>query len=157
MSSHWEWEKRIVAQHDLEKPFAPENGSQLQFKIGDPVIFTNINEVRFRLRITGLYRPAEPCSLYATGRRYFVDSSSPWFPVKEAELQLDVDNRNDLQGAVGKHTWAIGIPGEEGYPVFVDDCQLPCQPTQTIAKTAALEIIHRLQTDPAYRLNETPS
>lgn len=98
MSSHWEWEKQIVAKHDLEHPFAPENGTPLKFKIGDPVIFTNNYGVSFRLRITGFYQPTEPCSLYASGRRYLVDSSSPWFPVKELELQLDENDRDELKG-----------------------------------------------------------
>lgn len=96
MSSHWDWVKRVVAQHDLEKPFAPENGEPLKFKIGDPVIFTNPNGVSFRLRVTGYYQPSEPCSLYANGRRYLLDSSSPWFPVKEADLQPDEDVRDGL-------------------------------------------------------------
>lgn len=156
MSSHWEWAKEIVAQHDLEKPFAPENGVPLKFKIGCPVVFTNCNAVSFRLRITGLYQPEEPCSLYASGRRYLVDSSSPWFPVKESELQLDEDDRDDLNGAVGEHDWAIGIKCEDGYAVFVDDRQLSYRPTQPAAKAYALEIIARLQADGDYRLNDKP-
>lgn len=98
MSSHWDWEKRTVAQHDLEKPFAPENGVPLKFKVGDPVVFTNTYGVSFRLRITGFYKPSAPCSLYASGRRYLVDSSSPWFPVKESELQFDSDDRIEPLG-----------------------------------------------------------
>lgn len=103
MSSHWEWQKRIVVQHDLEKPFAPENGQPLRFKIGDPVIFTNIYGVCFPLRITGFFTPTEPCSLYASGRRYLVDSSSPWFPVKESELELDEVDRDEPGETTGKH------------------------------------------------------
>ena len=99
MSSHWDWVKKVVAQHDLDKPFAPENGTPLKFKIGDPVIFTNTYDVSFRHRITGYYQPTEPCSLYANGRRYLVDSSSPWFPVKESELQLDEEARDELEGS----------------------------------------------------------
>lgn len=156
MSSHWEWAEQVVAQHDLEKPFAPENGTPLKFKIGDPVIFTNDNGVSFRLRITGFYLPAEPCSLYACGRRHLVDSSSPWFPVKESQLQLDEDDRNDLKGTVGKHDWAIGIKCEDGYPVFVDDRQLSYRPTQMAAKTYALEIIARIQADGDYSLYDKP-
>lgn len=87
MSSHWEWEKGMVAQHDLEKLFAPENGVPLKFQIGDAVVFTNEFDVCFNLRITGFYQPTFPCSLYANGHRYLVDSSSPWFPVKESSLQ----------------------------------------------------------------------
>ncbi len=96
MSSHWEWMKKVVAQHDREKPFAPENGLPLKFKIGDPVIFTNDFGVGFRLRVVGYYQPSEPCSLYADGRRYLVNSSSPWFPVKESALKLDDEDRGDL-------------------------------------------------------------
>lgn len=100
MSSHHEWAERVIAQHDRSKPFAPENGTPLKFKAGDPVIFTNDYGVQFRQRITGLYLPTEPCSLYANGRRYLVNSSSPWFPVKEAQLQLDEDTANaDLLAA----------------------------------------------------------
>ena len=98
MSSHWKWMEEVVARHDLEKPFAPENGQALKFKVGDPVIFTNCYGVSFRLRITGFYTPGEPCSLYASGRRYLVDSSSPWFPVAESQLQLDDDDRSQLSG-----------------------------------------------------------
>lgn len=156
MSSHWDWVTKVVAQHDLEKPFAPENGDPRKFKAGDPVIFTNTYGVSFRLCITGFYEPDEPCSLYACGRRYLVDSSSPWFPVKESELQLDEDDRSDLKGTVGKHDWAIGISCEDGYPVFVDDCQLSYRPTQQAAKTYALEILDRLQADGDYLLYDKP-
>lgn len=156
MSSHWEWMEDVVAKHDLEKPFAPENGVPLRFKSGDPVIFTNDDEVSFRLRITGYYQPAEPCSLYACGRRYLLDWDCPWFPVKESQLQLDEDDRDNLKGAVGKHDWAIGIKCEDGYPVFVDDCQLSHQATQMDAKTFAMEIIVRLQADGDYRLDDKP-
>lgn len=154
MSSYWEWEKKVVAQHDLDKPFAPENGTQLKFKIGAPVIFTNCYGVSFRGRITGFYLPTEPCSLYANGRRYLVDFSCPWFPVKESELQLDVDDRDNLKGIVGQHNWAIGIRCEDGYPVFVDDCQLPYQSSQMVAKTYAQGIINRLQANGDNLLNE---
>lgn len=156
MSSHWEWQEKVVAQHDLEKPFAPENGEPLKFKIGDPVIYTNDYGVSFRLRITGFYQPAEPCSLYATGRRYLLDWSCPWFPVKEAQMLVDADDRGDLKGVVGKHHWAIGINCGDGYPVLVDDCLLPYQPTQAAAKAYALEIINRIQADGDYMLNDQP-
>ena len=156
MSSHWEWAKGVVAKHDLGKPFAPENGDPLKFKIGDPVIFTNDYGVSFRLRITGYYQPTDPCPMYATGSRYLVDSSSPWFPVKESELQLDEDDRADLKGSVDKHDWAIGIKCEDGYPVFVDDCQLSYRLTQQAAKQYALALIERLQADGDYRLDDKP-
>lgn len=92
MSSIWDYEVRIVAQHDTEKPFAPENGEPLKFGVGDIVAFTNEYGVMFRgLRVTGLYKPEAPCSLYATGRRYLLDWSSPWFPAKESSLQFDSD------------------------------------------------------------------
>ena len=107
MSSHWEWQERVVAQHDLEKPFAPENGAPLKFKIGDPVIFTNPNGVTFRNRVTGYYLPEGPCSLYACGRRYLLDSSSPWFPVKETELELDKGARDEVSGPIGVDQVAV--------------------------------------------------
>ncbi len=107
MSSYWEWERKIVSQHDLEKPFAPENGTPLQFQIGDSVIFTNEYGVSFRLRVTGYYQSTQPCSLYATGGRYLVDSSSPWFPVKESDLLLDESDRVEMIGidhAIARHS-----------------------------------------------------
>jgi len=88
MSSHWEWAKRMVEQHDAEKPFAPENGQPLKFGIDDSVIFTNDAGIEFKFRITGFYRPS-PNAMYAAGARYLVNSDSPWFPVKESALRLD--------------------------------------------------------------------
>ena len=41
MSSYWKYEEEVVAQHDAEKPFAPENGEPLKFAVGDVVAFTN--------------------------------------------------------------------------------------------------------------------
>jgi hypothetical protein len=158
MSSHWEWAKKVVALHDQDRPFAPENGVPLRFKIGDPVIFTNVYGVRFRLRITGFFqRSAEPCAMYATGYRYLVDSSSPWFPVKEEHLQLDEDNRDDLNGVVGTHAWSIGIDSDAGYPVIVDDCHVAYCPTQAIAKACALEVINRIHADSDCRLVDRPA
>ena len=55
----------ITAQHDALKPFAPENGQPLRFRIGDAVIYTNDAGLQFRRRVTGFYRPAEPSGLYA--------------------------------------------------------------------------------------------
>jgi hypothetical protein len=89
MSSHYAWQERVVAEHDATRPFAPENGTPLKFKAGDPVIFTNYYGISFRLRVTGFYQPEAPCSLYATGRRYLLNSSSPWYPVRESELEFD--------------------------------------------------------------------
>lgn len=89
MSSHHDWVREVVERHDLEKPFPPENGTPLQFKAGDRVIYTNPAGLEFRRRITGFYQPVGPCALYARGARYLIDSDSPWFPVKEASLRLD--------------------------------------------------------------------
>ncbi|MDR2112887.1 MAG: hypothetical protein LBQ62_07295 [Candidatus Accumulibacter sp.] len=89
MSSHHEWVAEVVARHDAEKPFAPENGQPLRFKAGDCVIYTNPYGVEFRFRITGFYRPEQPCALYARGARYLVNSSSPWYPVSESRLRPD--------------------------------------------------------------------
>lgn len=89
MSSHWKWAEKQIAQHDSEKPYAPENGQPLKFKVGDLVIYTNDNGISFGpFRISALFQPAEPCSLYATGYRYHLDKTAPWMPVRESSLQL---------------------------------------------------------------------
>ncbi|PTT78673.1 hypothetical protein DBR42_22895 [Pelomonas sp. HMWF004] len=89
MSSHWEWAEQVIAKHDAEKPFAPENGTPLAFKPGDPVIYTNDAGVSFPLKVTGYYQPEQPCSLYATGRRYLLDWDCHWMPAAEASLRHD--------------------------------------------------------------------
>ena len=48
MSSHHDYIIEITAQHDALKPFAPENGQPLRFKIGDAVIYTNEYGAQFR-------------------------------------------------------------------------------------------------------------
>lgn len=89
MSSHHDWAEHIIAEHDRLKPFAPENGQPLKFKVGDPVIFTNEAGIEYPLTVTGLYQPDSTNTMYATGRRYLLDSDSWWFPVPEASLRLD--------------------------------------------------------------------
>ena len=89
MSSHHDYIIEITAQHDELKPFAPENGQPLRFKIGDAVIYTNDAGLQFRRRVTGFYRPAEPSGLYARGARYLLNSSSPWMPVSDSSLRPD--------------------------------------------------------------------
>lgn len=86
MSSHQEWEKFVIEAHDLEKPFAPENGQPLQFVAGDWVTYKNDAGCTFLRRITGLYQPKQPCSLYATGARYLLDWNCYWMPVVESKL-----------------------------------------------------------------------
>ncbi len=96
MSSHHDWVVEVMAHHDAEKPFAPENGQPLRFRIGDPVIYTNPTGAEFALRVTGLYtRPAAPCGLYARGARYLLDWECPWFPVTESQLRPDASRSND--------------------------------------------------------------
>lgn len=89
MSSHHEWAEEVIAEHDLKTPFAPDNGTPLQFKAGDRVIYTNEFGATFARVVTGLYKPSRPCSRYALGCRYLLNSSSPWSPVQEAELKPD--------------------------------------------------------------------
>lgn len=90
MSSIYKWEVEVTERHDKQKPYAPENGQPLRFKIGDPVIYTNENGISFPLRVTGFYhRPAVPDALYANGARYLLDWECPWFPVIESRLQHD--------------------------------------------------------------------
>ncbi|WP_459203489.1 hypothetical protein ACQVRV_00090 (plasmid) [Ralstonia pseudosolanacearum] len=92
MSNHHDWVEEVTAQHDAQKPFAPENGQPLRFGVGDCVIYTNPAGIEFQRRVTGFYRPASPCGLYARGARYLVDSDSPWMPVSEASLRSDEDS-----------------------------------------------------------------
>lgn len=92
MSSHHEWVDEVVAEHDLQEPFAPENGQPLRYAIGARVIYTNPAGIEFPFRVTGYYRPDSPTALYARGARYYVDSGSPWFPVAEAALRQDEDS-----------------------------------------------------------------
>ncbi len=85
--SHHQLCEEAIAQHDLEKPFSPENGTPLKYAIGDTVIFTNDYGCEFTRRVTGYYKPSTTTSLYAVGYRYLLDTSSPWMPVKEADLR----------------------------------------------------------------------
>ena len=90
MSSHHEWAEEVTARHDALKPYAPENGQPLRFKVGDPVIYTNPAGIEFPLRITGFYRrPASPDAMYANGARYLLDWECPWFPVRQSCLRPD--------------------------------------------------------------------
>ncbi len=91
MTSHHDWAENIIAGHDAIRPFAPENGKPLKFKIGDRVIHTNDYGVSFHHRIAGLYRPDAANSLYASGHRYMLDRDCHWMPVKEAALAFDTD------------------------------------------------------------------
>ncbi|MED5491731.1 MAG: hypothetical protein VYD45_06370 [Pseudomonadota bacterium] len=89
MSSHHDYILEITAQHDALKPFAPENGQPLRFKIGDAVIYTNEFGAQFRRRVTGFYRPTGLSGSYARGARYLLNSTSPWVPVSETSLRPD--------------------------------------------------------------------
>ncbi|KWX29833.1 hypothetical protein AW883_25000 [Pseudomonas aeruginosa] len=89
MSSHHDHIIEITAQHDALKPFAPESGQPLRFKIGDAVIYANEYGAQFRRRVTGFYQPTGLSGLYAHGARYLLDSSSPWMPVSESSLRPD--------------------------------------------------------------------
>jgi hypothetical protein len=88
MSSHWDYVEQRIKDYDLNKPFAPENGEALKFAIGQTVVFTNDYGVEFRPTITGLYKRESDAGMYSAGYRYLVNSSSPWFPVKEQSLRL---------------------------------------------------------------------
>jgi len=89
MSSHHDYIIEITAQHDALKPFAPENGQPLRFKIGDAVIYTNQFGVQFRRRVTGFYQPSGLCGHYARGARYLLNSTSPWVRVAQSSLRPD--------------------------------------------------------------------
>ncbi len=91
MASHQQWQEEQIKLHDITKPFAPENGTALQFKVGDAIVYTNDQGASFNNRVIGLYQPKEPCSLYASGYRYLLDTDCHWMPVKEANLQAKLD------------------------------------------------------------------
>lgn len=85
--SHHEMMKLTIEKHDSERPFAPENGQPLKFKAGDIVTF--INDFGFRRSgktVTRIMKREEDESLYCIGYRYYIDSDSPWMPVKETQL-----------------------------------------------------------------------
>ena len=88
--SHHEMVRREIETNDKQKPFAPENGELLKFKVGDKVIFTNEYGVKFSPReVTGFYKPEQTSMQYALGKRYHIDSDSPWMPVSEESLTLN--------------------------------------------------------------------
>ncbi|GAO22440.1 hypothetical protein ALISP_2260 [Alicycliphilus sp. B1] len=89
MCSHHDYIIEITAKHDALKPFAPENGQPLRFKVGDAVIYINEFGAQFRRRVTGFYQPTVLSGLYARGARYLLDSSAPWMPVPEFSLRHD--------------------------------------------------------------------
>ena len=89
MSSHWKWAEALCKEHARLTPFAPENGSPLRFKTGDPVIVTNDAGVGFLARVTGLYATDMNCPQYASGKRYLLNWACHWFPVAETSLAID--------------------------------------------------------------------
>jgi hypothetical protein len=88
MSSHWDWEERVLLDHEEKKPFAPENGQSLKYKSGDRVIYTNEFGVEFASRVLDFYTEKTD-ALYCLGRRYLLDKDSWWFPVAESSLRPD--------------------------------------------------------------------
>lgn len=88
MSSLQDWAEEVIAEHAVKSPFAPENGKDLLFKVGDDVIFTNDYGLEFQLKVIGLYQPESTTALYAMGYRYHVDDSCPWMPAKESSLRM---------------------------------------------------------------------
>ena len=93
--NHHEWAERIIAEHDKNKPFAPENGEQLKFSVGDEVIYTNEYGVEFKRRITGFYTPEKKDTTYARGGRYMLDYDCFWVPVKESSLRKLSEQRTE--------------------------------------------------------------
>lgn len=90
MSSHHEWAEEVIADHDLKRPFAPENGQPLKFSVGEKVVFTSEFGVRFEHKIAGIYRPTHECALYALGARYILDGEALRLPVAEKSLEVAV-------------------------------------------------------------------
>jgi hypothetical protein len=95
MSSHWEYVDRVVAEHDDNKPFAPENGQPLKFKTGDAVIYTNPNGIEYYLTVKGLYERQTQGAMYARGARYLLDWSCHWYPAMEANMRAATLSKDD--------------------------------------------------------------
>lgn len=81
--------RQQVARHDMERPFAPENGQPLRFGIGDAVAIRELMEADGEgitvYQVTGYYVRKES-ALYANGKRYLLNVDAHWFPYSEAEL-----------------------------------------------------------------------
>ena len=85
---HHEAMKELIALHDATTPFAPENGEPLKFNIGDKVTYVNDFGCIFEgYTIIGIMNRDDYESLNCSGRRYYIDSDSPWMPVKESNLR----------------------------------------------------------------------
>jgi len=74
---------RELASHDLARPFAPENGQPLKFKIGDLVAVRISDEISV-VRVIGYYQARD--GLYARGKRYLLDVETHWVPYSEDQL-----------------------------------------------------------------------
>lgn len=84
---HHEAMARLIKEHDKIKPFPPENGKELKFKVGDKVTYINDYGCIFEgMTITKVMSRADNEGLYCSGRRYYIDSDCPWMPVEEANL-----------------------------------------------------------------------
>ena len=69
--------------------FAPENGQSLKFKIGDRIVYTNPQGVKFNLKVTGFYKKmSNDDAMYAKGARYLLDWDCPWYPAEEKRMEL---------------------------------------------------------------------
>ena len=93
MSSRHDWILEVIKEHDKKKPFAPENGKELAFNVGDEVIYLGCDgdeaaDMERTFLVTGLYLPNPMTALYASGYRYMLKWSSHWMPVKESSIQL---------------------------------------------------------------------
>ena len=73
---------------------------------GDKVTFVNDYGVRFPGHVVvRIMQRDEDEWLYCAGRRYFIDSDSPWFPVCEKNFcrnkeRRDVRSHKNLQGVL---------------------------------------------------------
>ena len=142
MSSHHDYIIEITAQHDALKPFAPENGQPLRFKIGDAVIYTNEFGAQFRRRVTGFYQPTGLSGLYARGARYLLDSSSPWMPVSESSLRPD-DSAGCLRAPCGALRASLASrESPAGYPrrAVLGAPQRPPNRLRRIGQTTAVVV-----------------
>lgn len=89
----------------------------------------------------------------------YVNTQEPSPPLQKALALLKAAKQlqSPNHGSIGKHDWAVGPQCEDGYLVHVDDRPISYRPTMEQAKDLAFEVIHRLQRDGDYRLNDRPA
>ena len=83
--------EELIEEAERTRPYAPENGKPLRFKVGDAVQYYSDGGtlvLPMVYRISALMTKAENPGWYAMGYRYWLDSAKPtWMPVAELNLR----------------------------------------------------------------------